>query len=145
MVTHSSQATSCCEDVERQGTDPKLSGSRSVAASHGSRCGMLHGARTFPLDERYGLTAQVKRSAVSVPSNIAEGRGRMGIRGFLSHLAIAKGSLTEVETQLLIAKRLGYLDGETADALLRRATHVSCLLAGLIRALKAKQVPANTG
>ena len=102
-------------------------------------------ARTFPLDERYGLTAQVKRSAVSVPSNIAEGRGRMGVRGFLSHLSIAKGSLTEVETQLLIAKRLGYLDGATADALLRRATQVSCLLAGLIRALKAKQAPSNTG
>ena len=102
-------------------------------------------AKTFPLDERYGLTAQVKRSAVSVPSNIAEGRGRMGVRGFLNHLSIAKGSLTEVETQLLIATRLGYLNGQTADALLRRATQVSCLLAGLIRALKAKQSPANTG
>src|SRR5204862_8155456 len=69
-------------------------------------------ARTFPLDDRYGLTAQAKRSAVSVPSNIAEGRGRMGDRGLLSHLSIAEGRLTEVETQLPIAKRLGYPDGQ---------------------------------
>src|SRR5438552_18332228 len=72
-------------------------------------------ARTFPLDVRYGLTAQVKRSAVSVPSNIAEGRGRMGVRGFLSHLSIAKGSLTEAETPRLIANRLSYMDGQAAD------------------------------
>jgi len=100
-------------------------------------------AKSFPSDERYGLAAQVKRSSVSVPSNIAEGRGRMGLRGFLFHLSIARGSLMEVETQLLIANRLGYLHDATIDALLKRATQVSCLLAGLIRALKAKR-PATT-
>src|SRR5256885_4390128 len=96
-------------------------------------------AKTFPLDERYGLAAQVKRSAVSVPSNIAEGRGRLGPAGFLNHLSIARGSLFEVETQLLLAKRLSYLDSQAAEDLLKRATQVSCLLAGLIRALKAKR------
>lgn len=101
-------------------------------------------AKTFPSDECYGLAAQVKRSSVSVPSNIAEGRGRMGLRGFLAHLSIAKGSLWEVETQLLIAIRLGYLHDPTADALLKRATQVNCLLAGLIRALKGRQPPTNT-
>jgi four helix bundle protein len=101
--------------------------------------------KMFPSDERYGLTAQVKRSAASVPSNIAEGRGRLGIGGFLNHLSIAKGSLFEVETQLLLAIRLGYLHGQTADALVKRTTQVACLLAGLIRALKAKQGSAKSG
>ncbi len=96
-------------------------------------------AKVFPLDERYGLGAQVKRSAVSVPSNIAEGRGRLGPGGFLNHLSIARGSLFEVETQLLLAKRLSYLDDQAAQDLLKRTTQVNCLLAGLIRALKAKR------
>jgi len=105
-------------------------------------CGV---AKTFPVDERYGLAAQVKRSAVSVPSNIAEGRGRLGPRGFLNHLSIARGSLFEVETQLLLAKRLRYLDDQTAVALLDRATQVACLLAGLIRALRTRQQSPRTG
>jgi four helix bundle protein len=96
-------------------------------------------AKTFPVDERYGLAAQLKRSSVSVPANIAEGRGRFGIGSFMYHLSVANGSLMEVETQLLIAARLGYLTGHAAEVLLKRTRQVRCLLAGLIRALKAKQ------
>ena len=102
-------------------------------------------AKTFPPDERYGLTAQVKRSAVSVPSNIAEGRGRLGSGGFLNHLSIANGSLFELETQLLLAKRLDYLDEQAASILLTRTTQVRCLLAGLIRAMKVRQRIPKTG
>ena len=102
-------------------------------------------AKTFPSDERYGLAAQLKRSSVSVPSNIAEGRGRFGIGSFMYHLSVANGSLMEVETQLLIALRLGYLTGQAADVLLKRTRQVRCLLAGLIRALRTNQQSPDSG
>ena len=63
---------------------------------------------SFPVDERYGLTAQLRRAAVSVPSNIAEGAARRSRREYLHHLSIARGSLSGLETQLLIATRLGF-------------------------------------
>ena len=63
----------------------------------------------FPVEERFGLTGQIRRAAVSVPSNIAEGHSRLGSREFLHRLSIAHGSLSEVETQIEIAKRLGYI------------------------------------
>ena len=64
----------------------------------------------FPEQERFGLTAQIRRAAVSVPSNLAEGAGRIGEKEFVRFLGIARGSLSELETQLHIAKRLGYID-----------------------------------
>jgi len=63
--------------------------------------------RNFPKEELYGLTSQLRRSAVSVPSNIAEGHCRMGRREFAHHISIALGSLGELETQVLIAQRFG--------------------------------------
>jgi len=63
----------------------------------------------FPSEERYGLVQQVKRSVVSIPSNIAEGHGRDHLGDYLRHLSIANGSLMELETQFLIAVRLGYI------------------------------------
>src|SRR5262245_52079237 len=68
--------------------------------------------REFPPEERFGLTNQLRRAAVSVPSNIAEGQGRHATRDFLRCLSIAYGSLQEVETQLVIASRLDYLKEE---------------------------------
>jgi len=64
----------------------------------------------FPKNEQYGLSSQMQRAAVSIPSNIAEGKERQSDRDFARFLAIALGSLAELETQLLIAQRLGYLD-----------------------------------
>jgi four helix bundle protein len=62
----------------------------------------------FPVEERYGLAQQMRRAAVSIPSNIAEGAGRNGVKEFLNFIGIARGSLAEVETQLQLAVMLGF-------------------------------------
>ena len=67
-------------------------------------------SKDFPSNEQYGLTTQIRRAAVSIPSNIAEGSGRKGDKELLQFLSVALGSLAEVETQILIAVRLEYID-----------------------------------
>ena len=91
--------------------------------------------RQFPKQEVYALTSQIRRAAVAVPSNIAEGAGRSGQREFVQFLSIARGSLSELETQLLIAINLGYMDTQQqAFELLER---VSRLITGLHKKLSA--------
>jgi len=97
---------------------------------------------SFPLREQFGLTAQVRRAAVSVPSNIAEGHGRAKTGEYLHHLAIAHGSLMELETQVTLAKRLGFLQDESARTLLADSGEKGRMLHGLIRSLKAVGGPA---
>lgn len=92
--------------------------------------------RSFPKEELYGLTSQVRRAVVSIPSNIAEGQGRRSTRDFLNHLSIARGSLFEVQTQLRIAFRLQYLDD--VEAIMDHTQTVGRLLNGLIRSLENK-------
>ena len=92
----------------------------------------------FPKDEIYGLTSQLRRAAVSVPSNIAEGQGRESTREFLHHLSIAYGSLMEVETQILIAESLAYIGQDDARTILERTAETGRLINGLVRALKQK-------
>jgi four helix bundle protein len=89
----------------------------------------------FPSSEAFGLTAQMRRAAVSIPSNLAEGAARAGAKEFAQFLNIAKGSLSELETQILIAKDLGYAD--SVEELLNQAEKVSRLLAGLHRKVLA--------
>src|SRR5437667_9229628 len=91
--------------------------------------------RVWPKDEVHGLTSQVRRAVVSIPSNIAEGQGRASTKEFLHHLSIARGSLLELETQALVAQRLGYLQSEVAERLLISAAEVSRLISGLARSL----------
>ena len=92
----------------------------------------------FPKEEQYGLTSQLRRAAVSIPSNIAEGQGRSTTRDFLNFLAIAKGSLNELETQILISERLGYLNEQSRSPLLHLITEVARIISGLSASLKRK-------
>jgi len=92
----------------------------------------------FPREETYGLTNQIRRAAVSVPSNIAEGQGRRTTKEFLNFLSMARGSLMEVQTQTEIAGRLQFLRAEPAEELLQVATSVCRLLNGLMNALERK-------
>jgi four helix bundle protein len=91
--------------------------------------------KTWPQHEQFGLTNQVRRAAVSIPSNVAEGKGRSGIREYSHHLSVAHGSLCELETQLLIAQDLGYVAEHQCDLVLQQAAEVGRLLRGLIRSL----------
>lgn len=91
--------------------------------------------RVFPKEEVYGLTSQIRRAAVSVPSNIAEGQGRLSTGEFLNHLSIARGSLMEVQTQTRIAERLGYLHPTATEEILKVATSVAQMLNALIKSL----------
>jgi four helix bundle protein len=88
-------------------------------------------ADRFPREERYGLVQQVKRAVVSIPSNIAEGHGRDHLGDYLRYLSVAKGSLTEVETQFTIAVRLRYLEQADVTKLFERTVQVGQLLAAL--------------
>jgi len=94
--------------------------------------------RSWPKEELYGLTSQIRRAVVSIPSNIAEGQGRNGIKEFMHHLSIAHGSLAELETQALVAQRLGYLPPDTVNHLLDCASEVGRLINGLSRSLANK-------
>jgi four helix bundle protein len=92
--------------------------------------------RKWPKEEVFGLSSQVRRAVVSIPSNIAEGQGRRGSKELVHHLWIAHGSLCEVETQLQFAQMLGYLDDATLVALLDQAAEVGRVLRGLIRSVQ---------
>jgi four helix bundle protein len=89
----------------------------------------------FPREEVFGLTSQLRRSAVSVPSNIAEGQGRATKGEFIQFLSHARGSLYELETQIVIAGRLGYLLAEREHALAAKAEEVARILNGLLTSL----------
>jgi four helix bundle protein len=90
----------------------------------------------WPKAEIYGLTNQIRRAAVSVPANIAEGQGRSSRKEFRQHLSIAYGSLCEVETHLYIANRLAYIDQGIFQELINQATDVAKPLHGLLRSLQ---------
>lgn len=91
----------------------------------------------FPAREHYGLTAQLRRAAISVPSNIAEGKGRRTDPEFLIFLFHARGSLLELETQISLAEQLGYLSQFSSRSLLRDTASVGSALTGLINSLKS--------
>ena len=91
----------------------------------------------FPKDERYSLTDQIRRAAVSVPSNIAEGAGRQTRKEFANYLHMTQGSLSELDTQLELARRLGYLGHDNWMIFDQQVERIDKMLSGLIRHQKA--------
>jgi four helix bundle protein len=94
--------------------------------------------RAFPADERFGLTAQMRRAVVSVPSNIAEGQARHGRREFVQFLSHAEGSLAELDTQLTLAVELGYCHPSDADGSVATVTELQKMMTSLRGKLTAR-------
>jgi four helix bundle protein len=90
----------------------------------------------FPKEEMYGLTSQVRRAVVSIPSNIAEGSARAGTKEFLQFLSIARGSAAELETQLILASQLGY--SANNEDIFTTLTSVRQMINALLRSLREK-------
>ncbi|MFW6132262.1 MAG: four helix bundle protein [Planctomycetota bacterium] len=95
----------------------------------------------FPSAERFGLTAQVRRAAVSVPSNIAEGHGRRSKHDYVRFLDIARASASEVETQIILAQQLGFASADKTAKLITIADEVQRIVKGLIMKLEGKTPP----
>ena len=93
----------------------------------------------LPKTEVYGLTSQIQRAAVSIPANIAEGKGREHLGEYIHHLSIANGSLKELETHLLIIERLSYLENSELNPVFALADEIGRMLNILIKTLKDKK------
>ena len=93
-------------------------------------------SQLFPTDERFGLTSQARRAAVSISANIAEGAARGSKKEFLQFLTISRGSLSELETLMTIASEVGYLNSSAAEEIEQHCDRVSTLLSGLIRSVR---------
>lgn len=93
---------------------------------------VYHLTAKFPKDELFGLTSQLRRAAISIPSNIAEGQGRLSEKEFRYFLGQARGSLMEVETQIQIAENLGYLERESTPPMMEMCAEVGRILNGLL-------------
>ncbi len=93
---------------------------------------------TFPKEEKFGLTSQIRRASVSIAANIAEGAARKSLKEFLNFLSIAQGSTSEVETELLISFRLGYCSEEVFELLFSKLNEIGRMITGLCKHLNAK-------
>jgi len=91
----------------------------------------------FPKEERYGLTGQIRRAAISIPANLAEGAGRRSQKEFAHFLSNSQGSASELETELIIANRLGYLDEATFAKLIAQLERIGRLITGLMRHVRS--------
>jgi four helix bundle protein len=87
--------------------------------------------RTFPAEEKFGLTSQIRRAAVSIPANIAEGAARQYSKEFLQFLSIAQGSASELETELLIAQKLGFIEKQSYEQLYNELNTIARKIVGL--------------
>ncbi|HLX64155.1 MAG TPA: four helix bundle protein [Planctomycetota bacterium] len=94
--------------------------------------------KSFPRSELFGMTSQIRRCAASVPANIAEGNGRQSTKDYLRHISIARGSLKELETHLMLSQRVGMLKPEALEKLLTDAEEISRMLLSLRRSLERR-------
>jgi four helix bundle protein len=92
----------------------------------------------FPKEELFAMTSQIRRAAASIPANIAEGQGREHTKEFLHHLSVARGSLMELETHLMLSQRAGLLEQAKATPILTLAERISRMLSGLRKALEKR-------
>ena len=111
--------------------------------AHGFALKVYQSTRCFPDSERFGLTSQLRRAAISIVSNIAEGSGRRADRDHTRFLNIARGSVFEVECQLLLSRDVGYLKGDAWESLDAECREIGSMLNGLIQALGKKR-PADS-
>jgi four helix bundle protein len=95
--------------------------------------------KPFPAAETYGMTAQIRRSSVSIAANIAEGHGREGTGQFVQFLRVAQGSLKELETHIIVSGRVGLMADVNATSLLAECDEIGRMLRALIRKLQSKQ------
>lgn len=98
----------------------------------------------FPQTEMYGLTSQIRRAAISIPSNLAEGSAKGSTREFMRFIGIAYGSLAEVETQLFLASDLSFITASEREALLEETSELGRMLNGLLRSLESKVTELRT-
>jgi four helix bundle protein len=90
----------------------------------------------LPKQEIYGLTSQIRRASVSIPANIAEGKGRKHLKEYIHHLSIANGSLMELETHWLIAVRLGYIEEKNIENLMNLSAEIGRMLQTIMNKLR---------
>ena len=93
----------------------------------------------LPREEMYGLSSQIRRSAASVPANIAEGYGRDNLRSYVQHLKIAQGSLKELETHVMLVERVSLISKDVLQPILEKSEMVGKMLRALIRSLESKK------
>ncbi len=94
--------------------------------------------KQFPSDERFGLISQIRRAAVSIPANIAEGAARQTDRKFNQFLSIAQGSASELETELLISRNLGYIDSAEFDRVYYEINTIARMIIGLSKTVRSR-------
>jgi four helix bundle protein len=94
--------------------------------------------KKYPREEMFGLTSQIRRAATSIPANIAEGQGREHTKEFLNHLSIARGSLKELETHLLLSEQVGLLQKSDLQPLMNLCDRISQMLSRLRQSLKQR-------
>src|SRR6266545_1047509 len=116
----------------------RLEGVQERQKESGSLVELCKASRIFPKDERFGLTSQLRRAAVSIPANIAEGAGRKSYREFAHFLSNSQGSASEVETELLIASLLSYFENERYMELRSALDEIGRMLTGLCQHLEKK-------
>ena len=95
---------------------------------------------SFPQHERFGLTSQIRRAAISIPANIAEGAARDSYKEFVHFLSNAQGSASELETEFLIAERLGYLDAKKYETIKSEIDSIGRMIFGLSQSIKRKNI-----
>lgn len=94
--------------------------------------------KRFPRDELFGMTSQIRRAAASIPANIAEGQGRQHTKEFLNFLSVARGSLKEVETHLILSQRVGLMTTNQLEPLLKLTDEISRMMSGLRKTLEKR-------